>query len=236
MTRKIEAAARAAANAGTTLTAVNPADGPASIEGYFDEAYCIPGLLGEIRKGEEAGFQGYVIACFDDTGLDAARSLAAGPVIGIGEAAFHCASLIAGRFSVVTTLSRSVPAIEHNLEKYGLAARCARVRASDVAVLALEDENSGARTRISDEIEMAKREDRCEAVVLGCAGMADLAAELSARHGLPVLDGVACAVKLLEGLVALELKTSKLGGYASPLSKPYSGRFAADAFRETALS
>ena len=30
--------------------------------------------------------------------------------------------------------------------------------------------------------------------MLGCAGMADLAAELSVRHGLPVVDGVAAAV------------------------------------------
>ncbi len=230
MTRKIEAAARAVADEGTTLSAINPLDGPSSIEGYFDEAYSLPGLLGEIRRGEEAGFQGYVIACFDDTGLDAARSLATGPVVGIGEAAFHCASLIAGRFSVITTLSRSVPAIEHNLTKYGLAARCARVRASDVPVLALEDATSNARMRISDEIEAAKREDRCEAVVLGCAGMADLAADLSARHGLPVLDGVACAVKLVETLVSLGFKTSKIGGYAPPLPKPYGGRFAADGF------
>jgi hypothetical protein len=49
-----------------------------------------------------------------------------------------------------------------------------------------------------------------EAIVLGCAGMADLAADLSARHGLPVLDGVACAIKLVETLVGLSLKTSKV--------------------------
>jgi allantoin racemase len=228
MTRKIEAAARAVAGPQTMLAATNPTDGPASIEGYFDEAFSVPGLLREIRKGEEAGFDGYVIACFDDTGLDAARSLAVGPVLGIGEAAFHCASLIAGKFSVVTTLSRSVPAIEHNLVRYGLASRCAKVRASEVPVLALEDEASDARARISAEIEAAKREDRCEAIVLGCAGMADLAAELSARHGLPVLDGVTCAVKLMEALLSLRLTTSKLGGYACPPPKPYVGMFAAD--------
>jgi len=235
MTRKIEAAARAVAGPGTSLTATNPADGPVSIEGYFDEAFCVPGLLREIRKGEEAGFNGYVIACFDDTGLDAARSLAAGPVLGIGEAAFHCASLIAGKFSIITTLSRSVPAIEHNLVKYGLASRCARVRASEIPVLALEGEASDARGKISAEIEAAKREDRCEAIVLGCAGMADLAADLSTRHGLPVLDGVACSVKLMEALLSLHLKTSKLGGYAYPPTKPYAGMFAADGFNKEQL-
>src|SRR5438876_376313 len=58
-----------------------------------------------------------------------------------------------------------------------------------------------------------------EAIVLGCAGMADLAAELTARHGLPVVDGVAAAVALAETLVRLGLRTSKLGGYAPPLPK-----------------
>ena len=80
-----------------------------------------------------------IVACFDDTGLDAARCLTAAPVVGIGEAGFHFASMLSNKFSVVTTLSRSVPAIEHNLVRYGLAHRCARVRASDVPVLELEE-------------------------------------------------------------------------------------------------
>ena len=45
--------------------------GPESIEGFYDEAFSVPGLLDEIRRGETEGFDGYVIACFDDTGLDA---------------------------------------------------------------------------------------------------------------------------------------------------------------------
>ena len=134
------------------------------------------------------------------------------------------ASLIAGKFSVVTTLARSIPAIEHNLVRYGLAARCARVRAAEVAVLSLEEPGSPARERIGAEIETAKRDDRAEAIVLGCAGMADLAASLSRAHGLPVIDGVAAAVVLAEGLVRLGLTTSKLGGYAPPLPKAYAGR------------
>jgi allantoin racemase len=167
----------------------------------------------------------YIVACFDDTGLEAARCLTEAPVVGIGEAAFHMASLIAGKFSVVTTLKRSIPAIEQNLAKYGLASRCARVRASDVAVLDLEIPGSEARGRISEEIGASLREDGAEAVVLGCAGMADLSAELSRAHGVPVLDGVACAVKLCEGLVAIGLKTSKSGGYAQPRAKVFSGQF-----------
>jgi allantoin racemase len=224
MTHKIGEAARAVAAHGTEIVAVNPEFGPSSIEGYYDEVFAIPGLIAEMQKAGE--IDATIIACFDDTGLDAARSFSAAPVVGIGEAAFHLASLIAGKFSVVTTLSRSVPALEHNLVRYGLIGRCARVRASEVPVLELEIAGSPARGRISQEIERAIQEDHAEAIVLGCAGMADLADELSREHGLPVVDGVVAAVKLTESLVSLGLKTSKRGGYAIPRAKPFSGMFA----------
>ena len=231
MTDKIGAAARAVAAPGTEIIAVNPADGPVSIEGYYDEVFSVPGLLAEIAKGETLGVSAHIIACFDDTGLEAARSLASAPVIGIGEAAFHLASLVAHRFAVVTTLSRSIPAIETNLVKYGLASRCAKVRACEVPVLALDDPASNASAQISAEIERARHEDRAEAIVLGCAGMAELAARLTEQHGLPVIDGVASAVKLAEACSVLGLKTSKTGAYATPLSKTYLGAFAAFAPR-----
>ena len=178
MTEKIGAAGRGAASPGTEVVAVNPAMGPESIEGYYDEAFSVPGLLDEIRRGEVLGFDGYVIACFDDTGLDAARTLAAGPVLGICEAAMHAATMLGGRFSVVTTLARSVPALEGLARRYGVADRC-RIRASDVPVLALEDPASGAVRKVEDEIGRAMREDGAECIVLGCAGMTDLAAELT---------------------------------------------------------
>ncbi|QCK88223.1 aspartate/glutamate racemase family protein [Phreatobacter aquaticus] len=224
MTRAIGEAARAAAAAGTTIVATNPDSGPASIEGYYDEVFSIPGLIAEMKKAR--GTDAFVIACFDDTGLDGARSLADVPVIGIGEAAMHMATLVATRFSVITTLKVSVPALEHNVRKYGFDARCGRVRACEVPVLALEDPASGARAKISSEIVRAKDEDGAEAIVLGCAGMAELAASLTREHGLPVIDGVASAVKLAEAMIGLGLKTSKVGGYAPPRAKAYAGTFA----------
>jgi allantoin racemase len=215
MTEKIGHAARAAAATGTEIIAVNPPDGPVSIEGYYDEAFSVPGLLAA-----------HIIACFDDTGLEAARSLASAPVIGIGQAAFHLASMLGHRFVVVTTLSRSIAAIETNLLKCGLATRCAKIRACEVPVLALDDPASNVSAQIGAEIERAKREDNAEVIVLGCAGMAELVARLSEQHGLPVIDGVASAVKLAEAFGALGLKTSKIRAYAPPLPKTYLGRFA----------
>jgi allantoin racemase len=223
MTKTIAAAAAKAARPDTVIRAVESAFGPASIEGAYDDAFAVPGLLVRIAEGEAEGADAHVIACFDDTGLDAARALANAPVVGIGEAGFHCASLLAHRFAVVTTLSRSVPVLENNLLRYGLERRCARVRAADVPVLELDNPASNARARIGAEIARALEDDHADAIVLGCAGMADLAASLGQEFGVPVIDGVAAAVVLAEGLAALGLKTSKRGGYARPLAKDYSG-------------
>lgn len=221
MTEKIAAAAQAVAAKGTEIVAKTSKAGPESIEGYVDEAFSLPGLLSEIVAGERDSLDGHIIASFDDTGLDAARALARAPVIGIGEAAYFTACLVAGRFSVITTLGISVPALRHNIARYGLTDRCARVRAAEVAVLALEDPASNARERIAAEVGRAKAEDGTEAIVLGCAGMADLAATLSREHGLPVIEGVSAAVKLAESLKSLGLATSKVGGWAPPRPKGY---------------
>jgi len=225
MTDKAGEAARMVAASGTEIIAVNPEYGPISIEGYYDEVFGIPGLLEEVRKGEASGCQGTVIACFDDTGLDAARCIASGPVVGICEAAMHIASLLANSFSIVTTLRRSIPALEELTVKYGMSRKCHRIRPAEVPVLELENPDSEATKLIRVEIQKALDDDRSEAIVLGCAGMVDLAAELSEEFGVPVIDGVSAAVKLVESLVALGLQTSKLNGYAYPRSKTYLGLF-----------
>ena len=226
MTEKIGIAARAVARPDTEIMATDSQDGPASIEGYYDVAMCLPGLLAEVQKHKDA--DAIVIACFDDTGVDAVRCLVDVPVIGIGEAAFHAASMIATKFSVVTTLARSVAGIEANLARYGLATRCARVRATDIPVLKLEENEPATIDKIRCEIQSAIDVDGAEAIALGCAGMADLAQRLSLELELPVVDGVACAVTLAEALVAARLKTSKIGAYAYPdHAKPGSAKIAA---------
>lgn len=225
MTAKIGAAGQAAAAPGTEVAAVSPDKGPVSIEGYYDEAFCVPGTIERVRQGAAEGFDGFVLACFDDPGLDACRTAVDRPVVGICEAAMHTVSLIAGSFSVVSTLARSIPLIEGLALRYGMERRLRRVRAADVPVLALEEPGGDAAQRVRAEVLLAAREDRAEAVLLGCAGMADLAAWLTRETGVPVLDGVACAVKQVEALVGLGLTTSKIGAYAAPRPKPYTGAF-----------
>jgi len=222
MTARIAASARGAAAPTTDIEAVTSAMGPASIEGYYDEAFAVPGLIKAICDGEAGGADGAVIACFDDTGLDAVRSAVAIPVVGLCEAAVHLAALLAHRFAIVTTLSRSIAPLETLAARYGAAGRCT-VRAAEVPVLALEESPAAAAAKIEAEVARALAADRAEAIILGCAGMTDLAAALSRKFGVPVVDGVVAAVKLVEALAGLGLRTSKRGAYARPLPKSYSG-------------
>jgi allantoin racemase len=221
MTAAMLRAARAVAAPGTHIVAVSPPEGPPSIEGWYDEALAVPGLLAEVLSGERDGSHGYVVACFGDPGLYAAREIAHGPVVGIAEAAMHAASLIAPGFSVVTTLARTSSMAWHLADRYGMRRFCRNVRATDIPVLELERPGSAARRRIVDECRRALDEDGAEAIVLGCAGMAELAADIQSEIGAPVIEGVAAAVKMVEALVGIGLRTSKRGEFARPLPKRY---------------
>jgi allantoin racemase len=226
MTEKIGAAARAVAAPGTEIVAASPEGGPVSIECHYDEAVSVLGVLEEIKKGEALGCDGYVIACFGDPGLLPAREIARGPVVGIAEAAMHAASFIATGFSVVTTLKRTCIIAEHLIQRYGMEHVCRAVRGTDVPVLDLEDTGATALETIVGECRRAVAEDRCGAIVLGCAGMADLVAAVQRAVGVPVIDGVAAAVVQVEGLVRLGLGTSKHGDLAWPPEKTYTGSLA----------
>lgn len=224
MTRLIGESARMVAAPGTVVTAVNPEMGPASIESHYDEALSVPGLLAEIALAQDGeGADGFVVACFGDPGLDAARELADGPVVGIAEAAMHAASFLGRGFSVVTTLGRTAGRAWDLAERYGMTRFCRNVRACEIPVLALEDPASDAFAAIVAESRAAVAQDGAEAIVLGCAGMADLAARMTNAVGVPVVDGVAAATKIVEGLVAMGLRTSARGEFARPLPKAYTG-------------
>tara|TARA_R110002020_G_scaffold34066_26_gene103765 strand:+ start:35707 stop:36432 length:726 start_codon:yes stop_codon:yes gene_type:complete len=219
MTAQIGRAAELAASPGTTIDLVTASGTPVSIEGYADEALAVPAMLSAIRAAEARGATAHVIACFDDPGLHAAREVASGPVIGICQAALQVAMTLSSRFSVVTTVSRSVPIIEDLVNGYGAGRHCRRVRAIDLPVLALEQDMPRSCSLIAAEIRAARHHDGVEAIVLGCAGMAELCERLTAETGVPVIDGVTAAVRLAEAMIGMGYGTSKLGGYAWPNNK-----------------
>lgn len=221
MTDKIEECARSVVGSKVAVTGITSQIGPESIESHYDEALSVPGVLQAVRRGEREGADGYVIACFGDPGLHAARELAAGPVIGIAEAAMQAASHLSRGFSVVTTLARTVGQAEDLTERYGMQRFCRGVHACDIPVLDL-DRDPNARKIITEACRDAIEADQSDAVVLGCAGMADMCSDISNELGVPVVDGVAAATLTVQSLVTMGLRTSKRGEYAAPPVKNYS--------------
>jgi len=173
-------------------------------------------MLATIRAAESSPTPpaAILIACFDDPGLLAARETARAPVLGIAQSAIQVAMLISARFSIITTLPRSVPVIEDLVQAYGAGHACRKVRSVDLPVLALESDPDEAFARLVAEGRRAMAEDGAEAIVLGCAGMAEMCANLSETLGLPVIDGVVAAVKLTEAMAGGGFAKSKAGTVA----------------------
>jgi len=215
-------AARSAARESTEVVAVTPEYAPASIESFYDEYLCVPGILNEIRKGDKLGFDAYVIACYGDPGLHAARELTDKPVIGIAEASLYMACQLAARVAIVTIIPRFHVPVEEMVASYGLRHKVI-VRTSPVYVLDVEKDYEGSLEKLRQECFRARDEDNAEAICLGCAGFADFADKLEAELGIPVLDGVVCATKMAESIVDIGRKTSKYKTYKFPERKEFTG-------------
>jgi len=213
LTDAIVAAAQRVCGPGVTVRGVQPSDGVPSVESHAEEAIAAVGVLDQVRT-HQGDTDAYVVACFGDTGVNAAREVATCPVVGMTEAALQTACLVAHRFVVITLPARTVAHSDRVIRALGLEHRC-RVVAVDVPVAELV----GGSTHLLDAFTAAARaamsEDGAEAVVLGCAGLADLGGPLSDALGVPVVDGVAAAVGIAAGLVAMGLNTSRANTFAA---------------------
>ncbi|AMM30871.1 Asp/Glu/hydantoin racemase [Sinomonas atrocyanea] len=222
MTDSIAAAARAAASPGTEIVGITPRFGADSCEGNFESYLAAVAVMDAVMR-YEGEFDAVVQAGYGEHGREGLQELLDVPIVDITEAAAATAMYLGHKYSVVTTLDRAVPLIEDRLKLAGLGARCASVRASGLGVLELEEDPERAVKEIVAQAESAVYDDKAEVIVLGCGGMSGLDAQIRERCGVPVVDGVAAAVAVAEGLVRLGLTTSKVRTYAAPRPKAVTG-------------
>ncbi len=208
----------------TTVKVISPDSGPKSIEGVFDEALSILGTI-KTFSDLEKDYDGFIIACYSDhLAVSAIREITDKPVVGIAEASINIACSLGGKFSIVTTNDRWKPLLLDAVEKYGVASRCSSVRTTGMRVSELEElDEDKVRRLIEDEIWKAIKEDDAEVICLGCAGMTGFDKELQEKTGIPVLDGFACAVKLLELYDQYGISHSKRKLYSTPSIKELTG-------------
>ena len=222
ITDAIAKQAEAAAAPGTEIVGLTPEIGAESVEGNFESYLAAIAVMDRVRSYSEP-YDAVIQAGYGEHGREGLQELLDVPVVDITEASASIAMMLGHKYSVVTTLDRTVPLIEDRLRLAGLDTKCASVRASGLPVLALETDPERTIEAIVDEAEAAVREDKAEVICLGCGGMAGLDDRIRERTGVPVGDGVGAAVKLAESLVGLGLSTSKVRTYAPPRPKRITG-------------
>jgi allantoin racemase len=222
MTEAIGQRARRFAGPDTEIIALTPTFGADSCESNLDSHLAAIAIADRVLA-HDGPYDAVVQAGFGEHGREVLQELLDVPVVDITDAAAHLACLLGRRYSVVTTMDRSVSLIEDRLLLAGLDRSCASVLATGIDVLELATDQDRTLTTIVEVARTAVRRDRAEVICFGCAGMADLAEKVQAAVGVPVVDGVSAAVKLAESLVTLGLSTSKSLTYAPSRPKGYVG-------------
>jgi allantoin racemase len=211
MTAVIQRSAEVFAGNELEVATVKTPGAPVFIETYEDQAKAAPGMIQLVRENEDA-FDAFIVACHCDANLDTLKEITDKPVVGIGEASMKIATMLGHRFAVISTSRHSIPGKEALIRKYHLNG-LGLVRAPRES-----QEKSSDEQKYLQAAQSAINEDMVEVIVLGCAGMAGMDKRLQEKLGVPVLDGVVCALIIASGLVRYGVSTSKAGRY-NPLSQ-----------------
>lgn len=184
-------------------------DAPRFIDSYQDKIIAAPGMI-KLVKEYENEVDAFIIACHCDPNIEVIKELTNKVVVGIGESSMKIASMIGHKFSVISSDRHSTPNKEALIESYGLSKYLASIKTPK------GDENLGkldSRDLLASLGEKAVSEDMAEVLVLGCAGYSKLDKYIERKVGVPVLDGVICAIMVAEGMINYGISTSKIRRY-----------------------
>lgn len=222
ITTRLHEVARSVAAATTQIISVTASKGVPYIASRAEAAIGAVSVL-ELLAEHGAGVDAAVVAAFGDPGLSAARELFPFPVVGMAEAAMLTACLLGRRFGIVSFSTALAPWYRECVDFHGLNERFAGFRLLDQGfsqILTVGQEKAEAL------VEMARcsvEEDGADVIVLAGAPLAGLAAEIRDQVSIPVVDGIAAALKQAEALVALSPRKALAGSFKQPAPKPTIG-------------
>ena len=207
--------ARGFARPDTKLRAVSGAFGPHYIASRA--AYAIAGHAAlDALANDKGAKDAVVLACFGDPGLAALKEVSPVPVVGMADASILQACALGQRFSIVTGGERWKSMLEEFVASHGLSSRLASVRTVAPTGAAIARNPKAAMALLAKGCTACVREDGADVVILGGAGLAGLAAKLKAKVEVPLLDGVACAISMAEGLALQKPAKAMRGTLARP--------------------
>jgi len=171
---------------GPTIDCVTLEEGPPGVETDRHIAEVAGPIVATVER-EQNRTAAFVIACFSDPGLHAAKEASRAPVYGIAQCAYAAAVATGERFGVISILSRSLPRHRRHIASLGLSDKLAGDLAIDMGVteLAQKDKVLDRMTAIGGRL---KRDHGADCVIMGCAGMAQYRSTLEQRLGIPVIE------------------------------------------------
>jgi len=220
MTKEMLEASLSASLHGTQILTATAEHGVATIDGYYDELLGAAAVA-EIVRQRDGTFDAAIIGCFGDPGLYAARELTEAPVVGIAEASFMAAMTLGYRFAILTNLDRGVPLLQDVVDHYGLSARCASIRSTELSVADADADRAVALEAFLQAAERAVHEDRAEVLCLACGTLLGIREQIESHLHVPVIEGVPAAIAFAEMLVRLGHRTSKLRAFKRPEPNVY---------------
>ena len=182
------------------------AEGPPGIETQAQ----VDGVTAPLLRlmAEEEGAGAFVIACFSDPGIHAAREATRVPVFGIAECSYLTACTLGERFGVIAILARSIPRHRRYMRALGLESRLAGELPIGLGVVELAQEDRTLERLI--RVGRALRDEHgADSVILGCAGMARYRERVEDALGLPAIDPTQAAVGM--AITALKLGLRPVG-------------------------
>jgi len=215
--KDVERLSRAAADNGTEIFVENVTRGPVSIESMYDEAWAAMPILEGVAQAAREGYDAVIVYCFGNPAIEAAKEMAAIPVIGIGEAGQVVAMPLGDRLGIISTVDGAVPRHWRKAQTIGTASKVVSIRPLNIPVVEYTDKEK-VRQRAFGLVRKMIEEDGVDVIVLGCGSLTSLGPEIQAEFNLPVIIPAAAAVKLAELYVRLGIAQSKRA-YAPPPEK-----------------
>ena len=190
---------------GPRIDCVTLAEGPPGIE-CQRHADAVVGPLCDLITREDNSSDAFVVACFGDPGLHAARETTKKPVVGIAEASYAAALQLGERFGVIAILENSVRRQRRYIRQLGLTHRYAASLPVGLGVTELEGDAVAERMITVGRVLID--EHGAEVLIMGCAGMARHRERVQRALGVPVIDPSQAGAA--QAIAAVRL------GYASP--------------------
>lgn len=195
VTDRTQKTANKVLTSGCEALVLHPESSPLSIETLAHRKVAEPLALDLLSQHQ--GYDGYVMACFDDIAIKAARRFLKVPVVDTVEASIAIARLYESKFTIVTTVESMVPGIKALVETLGASDHCS-VRAAGIGVANAAAGEPEALKRLDETIVKARNIDGAKVIILGSGGLTGQAERLTQVHGIPIIDCIEAGIRMAD--------------------------------------